>query len=151
MPGLKDAYHRRCIDCHSKSKGPTNCVDCHGKKEKAEAEKGEEEKHVEEKKQIGPDVCTLSNLSKVYQPVKFLHEKHIALIAAKCNKCHHTIKEGEKPIACKECHKAPFKPGKLNVPGLKGAYHRQCIMCHKQMSGPTGCTQCHRKKGDMKK
>ncbi|MGE5309200.1 MAG: cytochrome c3 family protein [Deltaproteobacteria bacterium] len=28
----KDAYHKKCIDCHKeKSKGPTGCMDCHKK------------------------------------------------------------------------------------------------------------------------
>lgn len=28
----KDAYHKKCIDCHKeKAKGPTGCMDCHKK------------------------------------------------------------------------------------------------------------------------
>lgn len=29
-PGLKDAFHKQCKDCHAKgAKGPTKCAECH--------------------------------------------------------------------------------------------------------------------------
>jgi octaheme c-type cytochrome (tetrathionate reductase family) len=31
-PGLKGAYHQRCMECHKeRNKGPVGCTDCHGK------------------------------------------------------------------------------------------------------------------------
>ncbi|MFN3695286.1 MAG: cytochrome c3 family protein, partial [Ignavibacterium sp.] len=29
------------------------------------------------------------------------------------------------------------------MPDLKGAYHRQCMDCHREWSGETGCNSCH--------
>ena len=35
-------------------------------------------------------------------------------------------------------------PDKLNIPGLNGAYHRQCVGCHVEYeSDIIGCTDCH--------
>ena len=28
-------------------------------------------------------------------------------------------------------------------PGLKAAYHLNCLGCHEKNGGPTGCTDCH--------
>jgi hypothetical protein len=28
-PGLKGAYHRKCLGCHQENGGPTGCQDCH--------------------------------------------------------------------------------------------------------------------------
>ena len=29
------------------------------------------------------------------------------------------------------------------MPGLKGAYHRQCLSCHMEWSHDTACSRCH--------
>jgi len=92
-----------------------------------------------------PEVCTLGTLSKIYEPVLFSHGQH-TLMAEDCATCHHHSEPGVT-LACKECHGAPFDPKNLNMPGLKGAYHLQCMGCHQQMSsGPVGCTDCHAKR-----
>ena len=79
-------------------------------------------------------------------PVVFPHAAHKAL---KCQKCHHTWKEGEAVKKCGACHKE--KKDKKS-PGLKKAFHNQCQKCHKaykkekKKTGPTSCTKCHPKK-----
>ena len=95
-----------------------------------------------------PETITLDILSKRYGPVEFSHSYH-AEIAGDCASCHHHSPEGTTP-ACGECHEPiivyHYDPTKKGGPdlGLKGAYHRQCLGCHKEMeSGPIGCTDCH--------
>jgi hypothetical protein len=96
----------------------------------------------------GPETIILKKIMNKYEPVSFSHEMHTG-VAENCAQCHHTP-PGEN-LACSECHGAPFDPTDLNKPGLKGAYHRQCIGCHKDVgSGPTGCTDCHAKKSEKK-
>jgi len=97
---------------------------------------------------VAPDLVTINSLEKLYGPVQFSHAMHVE-IAGDCADCHHHGEKGQTP-PCGACHGKPFDAGKMNMPGLKGAYHLQCMNCHKQMeSGPTGCTDCHAKK--MKK
>ena len=31
----------------------------------------------------------------------------------------------------------------IEKPGLKGAFHLNCVGCHQEMEGPTGCEECH--------
>ena len=63
-----------------------------------------------------------------------------------CADCHHHSQADQTP-SCRECHDTPFNPVNLNLPGLKGAYHLQCLGCHREMeSGTVGCYECHAKK-----
>jgi DnaJ-class molecular chaperone len=96
-----------------------------------------------------PETCTLRRLEKIYDPVIFSHEKHTNF-ADNCATCHHHSPIGQTP-ACGECHGAPFDPKNLSMPGLKGAYHLQCMGCHQETgSGQLGCTDCHAKKLSQK-
>ncbi|MCJ7508884.1 MAG: cytochrome c family protein [candidate division Zixibacteria bacterium] len=142
---LREAYHRQCIGCHKKMEmGPTGCADCHTKSAGSigkVVQKASEGK----KSEKGPDTFILNALEKQYEPVMFSHGTHTQ-VADDCATCHHRSGP-EQTLACKECHRAPFDPKNLNMPGLKGAYHLQCMGCHKEMgSGPVGCTECHAKK-----
>jgi hypothetical protein len=83
--------------------------------------------------------------------VAFPHAQHTE-IAGNCATCHHHSPKGATP-ACGECHEAitvfHYNPtSKEPNIGLKGAYHGQCMGCHKKMGGPLGCTDCHEKKGE---
>ena len=142
--GLKDAYHGQCIGCHKKMEmGPVGCTECHMKKI-SKVSSGEK------KKEKGPQTTILNRLENKYQSVTFSHETHSSL-AENCSECHHHSPAGQTP-ACSECHGAPFDPQNLNMPGLKGAYHLQCMGCHQDMGGgPTGCTECHAKKTSQDK
>ena len=96
-----------------------------------------------------PETITLDILSKRYGPVEFSHRYH-AEMADDCASCHHHSEKGATP-ACGECHEPiivyHYKGSERETGiGLKGAYHRQCLGCHKEMeSGPVGCTDCHEK------
>jgi predicted CXXCH cytochrome family protein len=79
-------------------------------------------------------------------PVTFNHKVHSSATA--CTKCHHTWKQeaSKTPPKCADCHKAADTSDK----GLKKAYHKLCIDCHKDMekqgkkAGPTTkCSDCH--------
>ena len=147
-PELKDAYHRQCTGCHKEVEmGPTGCMECHTKRSwETPPAKTASKKDVPVKK-ISEDITvtyTLSSLEKMYEPVIFSHGMH-AEMAEGCATCHHHTEAGQTP-SCRECHRAAFDPKNLNMPGIKGAYHLQCMGCHQEMGGPVGCTQCHAKK-----
>lgn len=144
---LKEAYHGKCMGCHKKMEmGPTGCNECHAKQTlkvplviQTTTKKSSK---------TGPETLSLNRLEMKYEPVVFSHEMH-TLLAEDCATCHHHSTAGETP-SCAECHGAPFNPENLNLPGLKGAYHLQCMGCHKEMGAPVGCTECHAKKDSKK-
>jgi hypothetical protein len=66
-----------------------------------------------------------------------------------CSGCHHhaPLEKNTKPPTCATCH-AAGAPTDAAVPSLLGAYHQQCLGCHKQMVEtekklPQNCTGCH--------
>lgn len=119
-----------------------------------------------------PDSITIDVLAKYYEPVEFDHAMHIDL-AEDCSVCHHhttgtgttdlycakchtEYKELVK-VSCADCHSAePFSAEVIqrqsqqdlfhgDINGLKGAYHQNCLGCHKEQDGPVGCVDCHAK------
>ncbi len=46
--------------------------------------------------------------------------------------------------ACIHCHPAAEAKAEIHLPSLKGAYHRQCLNCHREWSGANDCVICHR-------
>ncbi len=83
-----------------------------------------------------------------YEPVRFAHKRHAALIRD-CTKCHHYRPKNEDALEttrCSACHQDAFNPEHPERIGLKAAYHQQCMECHQQEAkGPTDCTGCHLK------
>jgi hypothetical protein len=65
-----------------------------------------------------------------------------------CQGCHHNSPVSKKPPKCATCHGKPFDDREPLRPGLMGAYHQQCMTCHKEMKieKPAGCTGCHKEK-----
>ncbi len=94
-----------------------------------------------------PDVFVLDDLSDIYVPVVFPHKLHADMesMADGCAICHHHSPTGEMK-ACNTCHDGATNPDNLRQPGLKGAYHRQCLNCHREWSHDTACEECHVKK-----
>jgi hypothetical protein len=82
-----------------------------------------------------------------YQPVRFMHGKHISLVNEDCSKCHHlrpADPEASETVACSSCHQKSFDPAIPERVGLKAAYHLQCMTCHQDMKkGPVDCLGCH--------
>lgn len=91
-----------------------------------------------------PDVVTLGALAQSYLPVTFSHGAHVRL-SESCTTCHHhSVGKNGTPL-CRSCHTQPFQDHAR--PGLKGAYHRQCMNCHQATgNGPLTCDGCHLKK-----
>ncbi len=141
-----------------------------------------------------PKVRTLNSpvikeSTDMYQPVIFMHSKH-ANVMKDCTICHHRHPRNKgdvygepvtmdkmrdkktMPKNCSLCHDRSFDPKRLNVPGLKGAYHQLCMDCHRESEqaphvrgsviysamargpgvhpletrAPTDCLACHAKK-----
>jgi hypothetical protein len=98
--------------------------------------------------QKGPDIVVLDELQDAYLPVPFDHKGHadMAEMTRGCVTCHHYTPEGQQHPACKACHEAGIKGTGIRKPGLKGAYHRQCLNCHKDWTDPSDCAICHRRR-----
>ncbi len=100
------------------------------------------------------DSPLIKKYSDLYEPVRFMHSKH-ANVLGDCTICHHRMAEkaddryGKKvtlaelrqkkklPADCHSCHGKPFDPAHLDIPGLKAAYHRLCMDCHKEAEQTT--------------
>lgn len=136
-PAVSDAS---CGECHSCS-GPTTeapCLRPCPRFSKTVVAHSPEE---------GPEVAILDQLEDQYVPVIFPHKFHaqMAEMGGGCVICHHYSPPGHVP-PCRECHGGPFNPENLRQPGLKGAYHRLCMKCHREWSHDTECTVCHARK-----
>lgn len=46
--------------------------------------------------------------------------------------------------ACKSCHVIAATETDIHMPSLKGAYHRQCLNCHKEWMHANACVACHK-------
>ncbi len=112
-----------------------------------------------------PDKVTIKRLSNKYQPVELPHRKIVTTLFEEikdnklagsfhssqetlCQGCHHNSPATLNPPQCANCHGEPFSDQNVLKPGLLGAYHIQCMECHKKMeiSKPASCTDCHKEK-----
>ncbi len=97
----------------------------------------------------GPDVVVIKDMAENYSGVIFSHKLHSQMseMSGGCTACHHYNTTGPV-LNCRNCHDKNRSREDVTVPDLKAAYHRQCMMCHKQWTKENGCnTQCHLKKG----
>lgn len=68
--------------------------------------------------------------------------------ATLCAGCHHHTPIGLRPPPCRSCH-ASTADATHDRPGLKVAYHRQCVGCHMDMKvDKVGCTDCHAERAE---
>lgn len=133
-----------CSDCHN-CKNPTAANPClhicpRHWKGKVVGHKLTPEK--------GPNVVLLNELENLYEPVKFSHRLHadMADMSEGCVVCHHYTPTDVSHPPCKECHSPNLIHEHIEQPGLKGAYHRQCMRCHQEWSDDTACEICHASK-----
>jgi hypothetical protein len=91
----------------------------------------------------GPAVVLLNQLSAEYEPVIFAHKLHAQMseMSGGCEVCHH-FNPANRILACRDCHSAT-QPGTILKPGLRGAYHRLCLKCHREWNQDTKCLVCH--------
>ena len=135
----QDASQPPCSDCHV-CNSPTKDKPClegclYSTSRTAKAHSATE----------GPDISILGELEDLYFPVRFDHKHHAEMVGMGkgCTHCHHYSPPGKFP-PCGECHSdSPTEPQSLRQPGLKGAYHRQCMGCHREWSHDTKCVVCH--------
>lgn len=106
---------------------------------------------VHQKASDSPEVIVIDELVGQYSPVVFSHRIHAEMsnMSGGCGGCHHFNTSG--PIQkCQNCHEIKRKRENISKPDLKGAYHRQCMNCHREWSGSTECVYCHSLKTDKK-
>ncbi len=91
-----------------------------------------------------PDLLILDGLAHFYGPVPFSHRIHAGMsqMNGSCANCHHELETGTEILACESCHPAELG-ATLAVPSLKGAYHRQCLGCHRDWAHANACGYCH--------
>lgn len=117
-----------------------------------------------------PDEVEIDVLANLYEGVVFDHAMHVDM-TENCADCHHhttgtgvsneycakchTGDEEMDTVSCQDCHSADpvspenfhSKPEKFKYhddqPNLKAAYHLNCVGCHQEVGGPTGCEDCH--------
>ena len=97
---------------------------------------------------LGPEVIILDELEEAYLPVPFDHRGHarMAEMADGCATCHHHTPTGQAHPACEACHDRTAEGTDIFKPGLKGAYHQQCLNCHREWIDERDCDVCHRAK-----
>lgn len=90
----------------------------------------------------------LTDISNTNNLAAFFHRDETTI----CAGCHHLVPiEKQKRVpACVSCHTSQNVPT-ANSPTLLGAYHQQCLGCHKAMGHPEekmpqSCTGCHKEK-----
>jgi len=114
-----------------------------------------------------PERTLIDSAADKYKPVDFPHRKIVLKLAEAVNKsplarsfhqgdqalcmgCHHNSPAAKNPPGCAECHARPFNEKNMFRPGLKAAYHIQCMECHKAMKiqtpVSTNCVGCHEEK-----
>jgi hypothetical protein len=95
-----------------------------------------------------PDVVLLQQLVGEYEPVPFDHNTHAGMAEMwnGCETCHHREHVDSKTVqACRTCHDPAIAEPDLHQPGLKGAYHRQCLNCHREWANENSCDVCHKR------
>ncbi|MEW6652237.1 MAG: cytochrome c3 family protein [Bacteroidota bacterium] len=110
---------------------------------------------IEQTPEDAPAVLTIDKLKKqsdIYAPVVFTHRLHseMADMGGGCRMCHHYNPPGNV-VACSDCHEEERKRIDISKPDLKGAYHQQCINCHRQWSRKVECESCHAQNDFTKK
>ncbi len=114
-----------------------------------------------------PENVTIDVMKDLYDGATFPHRKIIQTLAARiqdnklagyfhgtpqtmCAGCHHHSPASVTPPKCASCHGISPSPEPDGRPGLKGAYHGQCIRCHQEMGiekpVATDCVACHKAK-----
>lgn len=114
-----------------------------------------------------PETVKIDSLADKFRPAEFPHRRIVKELASGlaksnlasrfhrdpgtlCQGCHHNSPPAKKPPECANCHGRPFNAQKPAMPGLKAAYHQQCMNCHQEMElakpAATACAECHKEK-----
>jgi len=161
-----------CAGCHNLLKTglvKSSCATCHNGS-LDNLDKNEPKKDLTElfpddiKKEMEIDI-----IKDEYELSKFPHDKIVLKLAqisdnstlasyfhtdqmTLCAGCHHLTPMTKKSTLpqCRTCHTVRKDPIGA-IPALLGAYHQQCLGCHKKMEGaeeemPQDCAGCHKEK-----
>lgn len=111
-----------------------------------------------------PEEVLIDALVNEYEAAKLPHRKIVQTMLAAmgdnalaanfhttpgtfCQGCHHNSPASKNPPKCSSCHGKPFQNMANERPGLKAAYHQQCMGCHDSMKiekpKATACADCH--------
>jgi len=114
-----------------------------------------------------PEKVVISDISDRYEGAEFPHRKIVETMYAKvakselasafhtskgtfCQGCHHNSPASKTPPRCASCHGKNFDAHGDGRPGLKAAFHQQCIGCHTAMQlekpAATACADCHKER-----
>ncbi len=162
-----------CINCHSISRQAMDPLPQN--KETAVQVAEEAIKNHQFPKRISddetPDKVTIDLMSNQYDGVLFPHRQIVRALFKRmensglalyfhnsptsvCHGCHHHSPSVDTFPKCASCHEVSENMGKHNRPGLKGAYHGQCISCHQRMGiekpAAADCAACHKQKDTAK-
>jgi hypothetical protein len=93
----------------------------------------------------GPEIVLLDQVPGCYGSVRFDHRLHVGMssIGGGCTNCHHDAVGGASIRKCKTCHDSTSSIVLSDGPGLRGAYHRQCLGCHREWAHQNACGFCH--------
>lgn len=161
---IKKDNSESCKTCHNLQQTQLKSMDPVAVAKMALTDLSESYKPVKEDKI--PEKIVIDVLANEYKPSQFPHRKMVQAIflrveksnmakvfhndqAGLCMGCHHNSPKTLDPPKCASCHskKGPDSDGR---PGLKGAYHGQCITCHQKMEvksiAATDCAKCHEEK-----
>ena len=134
QPGLKGAYHRLCLRCHTEWDKDTSCEVCHAKK--AGGKLGGTATTVCEHSHYQPiklrDVIVFKTSHAGGDEVPFHHKRHSTKYERHCTDCH-------QQESCSRCHiqgtEELHPMGDLSQTNL----HDTCCRCHERKQ----CDQCH--------
>jgi hypothetical protein len=117
------------------------CVNCHADGAPAVVELPTTDEGADE---ASLGIIIIENLSNLYGPVPFDHANHAEMseMSGGCSNCHHGNEDGTI-AACRTCHAPSISEATLEQPSLKGAYHRQCLGCHRDWTHANACGFCH--------
>jgi hypothetical protein len=105
---------------------------------------------VYQKPEQTPELIVIDQISDRYGSVYFSHKIHaqMSVMSGGCENCHHHNTSG--PILqCNSCHESSRQREEVGISDLRGAYHRQCMDCHREWSHETGCNSCHTLKKNL--
>lgn len=112
-----------------------------------------------------PETVVIGTIADEYEPSEFPHRKIVKAIfdgvsnnklatrfhlkeGTLCQGCHHNSPASLTPPKCGSCHDKPFDQARGDRPGLKAAFHLQCMGCHDRMQitkpANTDCAGCHK-------
>jgi predicted CXXCH cytochrome family protein len=164
------ADHTDCAGCHhtlASVPGPRACVICHSGPAPGADTVVDPPTITEvvlaalpETGDAYPETVVIDGLADAYEASRLPHAKIVSRLDSivresplaqrfhgdtetLCAGCHHHSPVGTRPPPCRSCHDVSAHPTR-DMPGLKAAYHRQCVGCHQEMAiDKQGCTDCH--------